>query len=123
MDENKRKQTEVIVEDWIEVGNETDIPEDSSVCVRFNGEQVAIYNFTSMGKWFATQNTCPHKLENALSRGLLGDSNGEPKIACPFHKKNFSLESGTCLSGDDYKIKVYPIKIEGGKVLLQLVDK
>jgi len=51
-----------------------------------------------------------------LSRGLIGSINGEPKVACPFHKKSFSLTSGECLSGEDYKIKVYPIKIEDNNV-------
>jgi nitrite reductase (NADH) small subunit len=51
-------------------------------------------------------------MEMVLSRGIIGDAAGEPKVSCPFHKKNFSLKSGECLSGDAYKIAVYPVKIE-----------
>jgi len=97
-----------------------DIPEDGGACALIEGEQVAIFNFSRTEKWYATQNLCPHKQTMALSRGMIGDTNGEPKVACPFHKKTFSLESGTCLSGDEYSIKTYPIKIEGNKIYVSI---
>lgn len=121
--EKKKDIIDTVVENWVEVANIADIPEDSGVCIKINGEQIAIYNYTSLNKWFATQNQCPHKKENALSRGLLGDTDGEPKIACPFHKKTFSLETGNCLTGEDYKIKRYPIKVENGVVYVGIVSK
>jgi nitrite reductase (NADH) small subunit len=97
-----------------------DIPEDGGACVLLNGEQIAIYNFSRRNEWFATQNLCPHKQQMALSRGMIGTQGNEPKVACPFHKKTFSLETGKCLSGDDYEIKTYSIKIEEGMVLIEI---
>ena len=44
----------------------------------------------------------------------------EPIVACPFHKKTFSLKSGECLSGDDFVIKTYPVKVERGEVFVGL---
>ena len=55
-----------------------------------------------------------------LARGMIGSTGDEPKVACPFHKKTFSLESGACLSGDDYEIKTYPVKIEDGMVFVSI---
>ena len=49
----------------------------------------------------------------ALSRGLLGDEKGEPKVACPFHKKIYSLETGKCLNDSAFEIKTYEVKVEG----------
>ena len=63
---------------------------------------------------------CPHKREFVLSRGLLGDQNGTPKVACPLHKKTFSLETGECLSGDDFRVSVFPVKVDGDDVYVQL---
>ena len=63
---------------------------------------------------------CPHKKAFVLSRGILGDSLGAPKVACPLHKKNFSLESGECTTGDDYSVRVFPVKVENGNVYLDL---
>jgi len=42
----------------------------------------------------------------------------EPKVACPFHKKTFSLKTGLCLSGDEYEIKTYPVRVKDGKVFV-----
>ncbi len=95
-----------------------DVPADGGACVLINGEQIAIYNFSRRGEWFATQNLCPHKQQMALSRGMIGTTLDEPKVACPFHKKTFSLKTGACLSGDDYQIKTYPIKVENGEVFI-----
>jgi nitrite reductase (NADH) small subunit len=105
---------------WFKVGKVKDIPENGGSCVKYKDTQIAIFNFTSRNEWYATQNLCPHRQEMALSRGLIGDKEGEPKVACPFHKRNFSLSSGKCLSGDDYTIKTYPVKVEAGEVFIQV---
>ena len=43
-----------------------------------------------------------------------------PKVACPLHKKTFSLETGECLSGEEYSVKVFPVKVERDEVYLLL---
>lgn len=101
---------------WKKACKTEDVPENGGACVLLEEEQVAVFNFTSKNEWYATQNLCPHKMQMILSRGMIGTTMEEPKVACPFHKKTFSLKSGECLSGDDYSIKVYPIKIENGFV-------
>lgn len=105
---------------WIKACKTTDIAEDGGGCALINGEQVAIFNFSRTGEWFATQNLCPHKQQMALSRGMIGSVGEEPKVACPFHKKTFSLKTGECLSGDDYTIATYPVKIENGEVFVSM---
>lgn len=109
---------EVIEEvQWMEIGPISEFPIDGGVCMKVGVKQIAIFNFSSTGKWYATDNMCPHKMQMVLSRGIIGDLNGEPKIACAFHKKQFSLESGKCLDDGNCKsIATYPIKIEGSKV-------
>jgi nitrite reductase (NADH) small subunit len=54
----------------------------------------------------------------ALSRGMIGAKGSEPKVACPFHKKTFSLVTGECLSDDECAIRTYPVKVENGKVYI-----
>ncbi|MGL4631198.1 MAG: nitrite reductase small subunit NirD [Leadbetterella sp.] len=103
---------------WVLACNTDDIPSDGGACVLIEDEQIAVYNFSRRGEWYATQNLCPHKQQMALSRGMIGSHGEEPKVACPFHKKTFSLKSGNCLSGDEYTIKTYPVKVEGKNVYL-----
>ena len=105
---------------WIKVGKVEDIPQEGGACLKYNDQQIAVFNFTSRNEWYATQNLCPHRQEMILSRGMIGDKGGEPKVACPFHKRNFSLKTGACLSGDDYTIKTYPVKVEDGNVYVNV---
>jgi nitrite reductase (NADH) large subunit len=105
---------------WVKVGRVGDFPKDGGSTVKYGKVQIAVFNFTSRGEWFASQNMCPHRREFVLSRGIIGDQAGTPKVACPLHKKTFSLETGECLSGDDYAIRTFPVKVEQGEVLLDL---
>ena len=111
------------IDSWFLACHVTDVPENGGVCVKYQGEQIALYYFTRLGQWYATQNECPHRQQMALSRGIIGTKGDEPKVACPFHKKTFSLETGECLSGDEYKIKTYPVKVENGRVYIKVDEE
>ena len=108
------------MQNWFYACHSEEVPENGGVCVKYDQEQIALFNFTRTGEWFATQNLCPHKKQMALSRGLIGNRGEEPKVACPFHKKTFSLQSGACLSGDACSIKTYPVRLENGKVYINV---
>jgi hypothetical protein len=41
-------------------------------------------------------------------------------VACPLHKKTFSLEDGRSLQQEDYRIRTFEVKVEGEQVLLWL---
>lgn len=104
------------VKNWFEACAETDFPNDGGLCINYEGLQIAVFNFSRRNTWFATQNLCPHKKQMILSRGMLGSEGEEPKVACPFHKKTFSLKSGKNLNGDECDLATYPVKVENGMV-------
>lgn len=101
---------------WYKAAPVKEFPNNGGLCVKIDDLQVAVFNFTSRNEWFACQNLCPHKLQMILSRGMIGDKNGIPKVACPFHKKTFSLESGENLDGEEYSLQTFPVKVEDGYV-------
>lgn len=105
---------------WFFACYSDDVPENGGVCVKYNDEQIAVFNFSRRKEWYATQNLCPHKQQMVLSRGMIGSTGErcEPKVACPFHKKTFSLISGECLSGEELSIKTYPVKVVDGHVYI-----
>jgi NAD(P)H-dependent nitrite reductase small subunit len=105
---------------WVKIGSVADFPVDGGMAVRYGDAQIAVYNFSSRGEWYASQNMCPHMKDMVLARGLLGDQKGEPKVACPQHKKTFSLKTGECLSGDPLRIRTFPVKVENGAVFVEL---
>ncbi|HLV62465.1 nitrite reductase small subunit NirD [Galbibacter sp.] len=107
---------------WFKAGLTSDFPVNSGACVKYKSKQIAVYNFKKGNQWYACQNLCPHKMEMVLSRGMIGDLRGIPKVACPLHKKTFSLENGESLCGDHLKLATYPVKIENENVYIGFVD-
>lgn len=108
------------VNNWLAACPTSEFPSDGGLCIQHEGLQIAVFNFSRKNKWFATQNLCPHKKQMILSRGMLGSEGEEPKVACPFHKKTFSLETGKNLNGDECDLATYPVKVENGMVYIGL---
>lgn len=104
------KESDVTV--WFKAAPLSKFTADGGACVKYKDKQIAVFNFKRKNQWYACQNVCPHKMEMVLSRGMIGDDKGTPKVACPMHKKTFSLESGENLNGDLDAIAIYPVKIE-----------
>ncbi|KAJ3333196.1 hypothetical protein HDU76_010670 [Blyttiomyces sp. JEL0837] len=104
---------------WVDVGSADDFPLNSGVAVKVGDVQVAVFrvvNASGSEKWYATQNMCPHKRAFVLSSSIIGtftSSTSElvPKIACPNHKKGFSLETGACVSSNEpYALATFDIR-------------
>lgn len=55
-----------------------------------------------------------------LARGLLGEADTTPKVACPLHKKTFNLQNGEGLSDPRYKIQTFDVKVEQDEIWLLL---
>jgi nitrite reductase (NADH) large subunit len=121
--ENARVSLPVVQTSWVRLGRVDSFPKDGGRAMRYGSSQIAVFNFESRGEWYATQNKCPHMQDMVLARGLIGDQQGVPKVACPLHKKNFSLSDGRCLSDDEYRIRTFPVKVEDGWVFVELPDE
>ena len=106
-------------QEWISVGKVNDFTENLGGCVKIDGQQIAVFNVNKTD-WYAVQNLCPHDQRMVLSRGIIGDANCEPKVACPLHKHNFSLKTGLHISeGDVDNLKTYSVKVEHDTVYLE----
>ncbi|MGV3502388.1 MAG: nitrite reductase small subunit NirD [Adhaeribacter sp.] len=103
---------------WFKAAQVDAFPENGGACVKYQDQQIAVFNFARRQEWYACQNMCPHKQQMILARGLVGDQCGEPKVACPFHKKTFSLATGENLNGECYSLVTYPVKVEDGFVFI-----
>nr|WP_299070797.1 nitrite reductase small subunit NirD [uncultured Allomuricauda sp.] len=97
---------------WFKASEVSRFPKNGGACIKYKDKQIAVFNFTRIGKWYACQNLCPHKMEMVLSRGMIGEEGENPKIACPLHKNTFSLETGENINGNLEAIATYPVKIE-----------
>lgn len=104
---------------WIKVGSASDFAPNVGSAILYGNTQLAVFNNEKRGEWYCTQNMCPHKQAFVLSQGIMGDSAGTPKVACPLHKKNFDLGSGEEMGGD-LKIITFPVKLVGTDVMVEL---
>jgi len=108
-------------EKWVEVAKVENIPVNGGACIQYQDKQIALFYSESLDEWYACQNLCPHKKQMVLSRGLLGDHAGEPKVACPLHKNSFSLKSGKCLTNEDLdRLTIYPVKVENNSIYIAM---
>jgi nitrite reductase (NADH) large subunit len=105
---------------WVRVAPAASFPRDGGSAVKIGAEQIAVFHFAARGEWYASQNLCPHRKDMVLGRGLLGDQQGEPKVACPMHKKTFSLCTGKGLNDASYAIRVFPVEVRDGDVYVKL---
>ena len=105
---------------WVPLVEADAVPRDGGIAVKYGKVQLALFNFASRGQWYATQNMCPHKQDMVLARGIIGDHEGKPKVACPQHKKTFALDTGECLSGEPLRIGTFAVQVNRGIVYVEL---
>lgn len=105
---------------WVRLLSVKDVPKNSGANAKYGKTQITVYNFAARGEWYASHAMCPHKNSFVMNQGLLGEAGGVAKVACPMHKKPFALESGECLSGDDYQLPTFPVSVDGDDVYVLL---
>ncbi|MEP3246470.1 MAG: nitrite reductase small subunit NirD [Sneathiella sp.] len=99
---------------WIEIGAIQDIPVRGSRCISYGDTTIAVFR-TSQNDVFALEDKCPHK-NGPLSQGIVHDG----CVTCPLHNWIISLETGQAQGADEGQTKIFPIRMEGQKILLQI---
>jgi nitrite reductase (NADH) small subunit len=107
---------------WQPVCTLEDLQPDSGVCVLVEGLQVAIFYMPKEDAVYALNNYDPFGSANVLSRGLVGDLNGQPVVSSPLHKQHFNLNTGVCLEDETVAIPAYAIRINQGSVQVSITD-
>jgi nitrite reductase (NADH) small subunit len=82
---------------------------------RSEGRAVPICLANVEGKLSAIGNICPHRL-GPLGGGWIE----EGKVMCPWHAWAFDVETGEADAPENGRVRVYPLKVEGGDVLVQI---
>jgi nitrite reductase (NADH) small subunit len=100
---------------WVEVCDYDAIYPDTGVCALIDGRQVAIFRLSD-GTLHAVSNHDPFSGANVMSRGIVGDKVGEPKIASPIYKQTFNLRTGVCNEDATVRLDVYRVRRRSGVV-------
>jgi nitrite reductase (NAD(P)H) len=100
------------------------MPNGISANVKRGDTQLAVFRIK--GRYYATQQMCPHKRAFVLSDGLIGDDVARNKlwVSCPYHKRNFELsgeQAGRCTNDDEVSIATFPVEErDDGMVYIKL---
>ena len=105
--------------DWIEVARTDELPEGRVKTVTARTTSICLSHFD--GQFAAMDNHCPHQNgplgEGSIERGV----DGACWIRCPWHGWDFDPLTGKSPGGhEDSGQTIYPIKIDGGAILVGL---
>ena len=100
--------------EWIDATAMDEVPADDVIGILVAGRDIALYS--AGGEIFATDNICTHG-QARLCEGFLEGH----EIECPLHQGRFDIRTGqpSCAPVTE-AIRSYPVRIEGGRVLLAL---
>ena len=99
---------------WTDVAAVEDLFDGASIEVRPQGKEIALHCVD--GVPYATDNVCTHGA-GSLCEGYLEGF----EIECPLHQGRFDVRDGRPLCDPVTEpIRVYPVRIEGGRVWLDL---
>lgn len=105
---------------WYTACRVSDLVAGSGVCALVNGSQVAIFHLPDeTPALYALDNFDPIGRANVLSRGILGDVQGELVVASPLYKEHFSLATGRCIEKKEYTVRAWPVRVDGDLVQVQ----
>jgi nitrite reductase/ring-hydroxylating ferredoxin subunit len=89
-----------------------DIASGTGKTVTAGGKELAVFNVE--GSFHVIDNECPHR------GGPLGEGELEGcLLTCPWHAWQFDVRTGESVT-DDSKVAVYPCKVEGDQVLVEI---
>ena len=94
---------------WVTVCKQGDLIPGRGVAALINNHQYALF-LTNQGELFAIDNRDPFCDANVMARGIIGDRNGEPKVASPMLKQTFSLQTGICFEDPSITIPTHQIR-------------
>ena len=98
-----------------------DIVPDTGVAALVDGQQVAVFRINQ--EIYAIGNRDPFSGANVLSRGIVGDLNGELVVASPVYKQHFSLRTGRCIEDASVAVPVYRALVEGADIQIFLTGE
>jgi nitrite reductase (NADH) small subunit len=95
---------------WVTVCKKSDLLAGRGVAALIDNHQYAVF-LTEQEDLFAIDNRDPFCDANVMARGLIGDRNGEPKVASPMLKQTFSLQTGICFEDPSIVIPTHQIRM------------
>ena len=112
-----------------DIGATAEFAEGTVRTVGVNGREIGIARWN--GAMYAVNNLCTHQSGpvcsgilsgrlTALSPGGMDLDNTTPVLACPWHGWEFDLRTGRALHDAQHRLRLFPVRVENGRVLVDL---
>ena len=90
-----------------------EVPEGEGRVVEVGGRTLALFNVD--GRFYATDNDCPHR------GGPLGEGDLDGRIIrCPWHAWRWDVTTGANVNNPAVTIACFPVTVEGDAILVDL---
>jgi nitrite reductase/ring-hydroxylating ferredoxin subunit len=104
-------------------------PEGAIRVVKAGRREIGVIRWR--GHLYAVRNVCAHQRGpvcrgwltsrlTASAPGTMEVRDEAPVIACPWHGWEFDVQSGRALSDERYALRTYPVRVEQGRVVVEL---
>jgi len=108
---------------WTDVCALEDITPDTGAAALVGGRQIAVVRVGDGEEVYALDNFDPFSRACVIARGIVGDRGGVAKIASPIFKQSFALATGACLDDPAVRLRVYPVRVAGGRIAVAVPDE
>jgi nitrite reductase/ring-hydroxylating ferredoxin subunit len=99
----------------VRAGSAASLPPGEMREATLNGTPYVICNVN--GEFYAINGTCPHRGAPLAHGALHGHI-----VVCPWHAWEFDCRTGEYDYDSSIRIEKYPVKIEGGEILIDLSE-
>jgi nitrite reductase/ring-hydroxylating ferredoxin subunit len=97
----------------IKMGKLSELSPGQSIEKRILARRIAVFNVD--GQLFGIESDCKH-MKASLQKGKVQND----VVTCPWHHWQYDLKTGQCLTVDKFKLKTYPVEVDGEDIYLIL---
>ena len=113
--------------EWHDVGSVEELERTGRLVARVGGREVGVVRDPESGRLVGVRNRCPHHGAPLCLGRVRGRDAGTPGryglaetriLRCPWHGWEFDLDTGRCRDEPALRVAVYPVRVEGARVLI-----
>ena len=97
----------------VRVGNAGDVPPGEGRVVDADGKSIALFNVS--GRYYATDNSCPHR-GGPLAEGDLDGA----IVICPWHGWRWDVTTGANVNNPAVTVACFPVIVEPDGIFVEL---
>ena len=100
--------------EWVRLCAVKEAPAEGAVA-EFDVQGTGVCLAKVGGEFAAVDNLCPHR-QGPLGQGWIEGG----AVVCPWHSWTFDLKTGEAEFPVNERVKVFPVKVEGGDLLVEI---